>query len=295
MSEKWTNLLQLAGVKILQFFRRVARFPADRLTKKLFLAAYEASDDAYWRHHATQFEWRSLDGIIEYSPDLLLVPGEREASIYLIAVRATSNTDLERVAIKLKMKKSGVIHQQEITQNQLYGTPVRKALTAIPLKAQSSNVADWHRLGDVYIRLAEAVDRDGVDLVKGKKIAHIFPSTGTGSVPHRQVERWGQYWDVDQINFEKENIKTRCYRELVQSARQLGRPLTMRRTAYRLLTSQLGLALTFWSQNLLSGEGIRASIAEAEANGRPIRVEMSKTATALGGTAQPDVSTEAGS
>ena len=293
--ETWAHLLRLGGFTILRILRRVVRAPADRLTRKLFLAAYEASDDAYWRHHATQCEWRSLDGIIEYSPDLLAVPSEQAAPVYLIAIRATSNTDLERVAIKVKAKKSGIIHQQEITQHQLRGTPVRKALTAIPLKPKSSKVAGWHRLGDIYIKLAQAVDCDGVDLVKGKKIANIFPSTSTDSVPHCQVERWGQYWNIDEINVEKENIKTRCYRELVQSAKQLGRPLTMRRTAYRLLTSQLGLTLTFWSQNLWNAEGVRASIARAEANDLPILSEKSQTATASRGTAHPDASTEAGS
>jgi hypothetical protein len=141
----------------------------------------------------------------------------------------------------------------------------------------------------------EAVDRDGVDLVKSKKIANIFPSTSADSVPHRQVERWGQYWNIDEINVEKDNIKMRCYRELVQSARQLGRPLTMRRTAYRLLTSHLGLALTFWSQNLWNAKGIRASIAQAEAGERPMHSEKGKAAMAPQHTAYPAASNEAGS
>ncbi len=293
MSETWTHRLRLGGLKILRILRRVAQAPADRLTKKLFLAAYEASDDAYWRRHATQCEWRSLGGIIEYSPDLLAVPSERAAPVYLIAIRATSNTYLERVAIKVKAKKSGVIHQQEITQNQLCGTPVRKALTAIPLKPKSSKGADWHKLGDLYIKL---VGGRGLTMASiwsnGKKIADIFPSTGTDSAPHRQVERWGQYWNIDEINVEKENIKTRCYRELVQSAKQLGRPLTMRRTAYRLLTSHLGLTLTFWSENLWNAEGIRTSIGQAEANDRPIPREKSKTAAVSQNTVRPDASTE---
>jgi len=295
VSETWTHRFQLGGLTILRILRRVAQGPADRLTKKLFLAAYEASDDAYWRRNATQLEWRSLGGIIEFSPDLLAVSSERAAPAYLIAIRATSNTDLERVVIRVKAKKAGIIHQQEITQDQLCSTPVRKALNAIPLKPKSSKAADWYKLGDIYIKLAAAADRDGVDLVKGKKIANIFPSTCTDSVPHSQVERWGQYWNVDEINVEKENIKTRCYRELVQSARQLGRPLMMRRTAYRLLTSRLGLALTFWSQNLWNAEGIRAPIAQAEANDRPIRSEQSRTATPSRIAVHPDASTEVGS
>ena len=272
-SEITTHRLQPVGLKIFRILRRVVQTPIDRVTKKLFLAAYEASDDAHWQRHATRCEWRSLDGIIEYCPDFLAVPSERGDPVYLIAIRASSKTDLERVQVKVKAKKSGIIYQHEIRQNQLCSTPVRKALTAIPLKPKSSQLSDWHNLGDIYIRLAEAVDCDGVSLVNGKKIANIFASTSTDSVPHSQVQHWGQYWNVDEINVEKENIKTRCYRELVQSAKQLGRPLTMRRAAYRLLTSHLGLALTFWSQNLWNAEGIKASIAQAEADDRPIRSE----------------------
>lgn len=295
VSETWAHRLLPGGLKILRILRRVAQAPADRLMKKLFLEAYEAADDAYWRCHATQCEWRSLDGIIEYSPDLLAMPGEQAAPVYLMAIRATTNAGLKRVAIKVKAKKSGIIHQQQITQKQLCGTPVRKALTAIPLKPKSSKAAGRKMLGDIYIRLVEAVDCDGVDLVKSRKIASIFPSTSADSVPHRQVERWGQYWNIDEINAEKDNIKIRCYREWVQSARQLGRPLTMRRTVYRLLTSHFGLALTFWSRNLWNARGIRASITQAEADDRPISSEKSKAAMASQNTAYPAASTEVGS
>ena len=111
---------------------------------------------------------------------------------------------------------------------------------------------------------------DGADLAKGKKIAFIFRSTGTDAVLHNQVERWGEYWNIDEINVEKENIKTHWYRKLVQSARKLGRPLTMRRTVYRLLTNHFGLNLIFWSQNLWNAKGIRTSIAQAEAVDWPI-------------------------
>jgi hypothetical protein len=279
-SETWKHYLELGCLKILHHLRRASQFPADLLTKKLFLAAYEASDDAYWRNHETQCEWRSLNGIIEYTPDLLAVTGEQATPTYLIAIRASSDTYLERVVIKVKAKKSGVIHQQEITQSQLYGTPVCKALTAIPLKPKSSKGGDWQKLGDLYIKLAEAVDCDGVDLVKGKKIADIFASTSTDIVAHCQVERWGQYWNTDEINVEKENIRTGYYRELVQSAKKLGRPLTMRRMAYRLLTSPLGLTLTFWSENLWSAKGIRDSVAQTDVNGRLIRHKNSKAMTA---------------
>ena len=59
----------------------------------------------------------------------------------------------------------------------------------------------------------------------------------------------------------KDDIKARYYRELVHSARKLGRPLALRKLAYRLLTGKLGLSLVFWSQNLWDAKGMRASIA----------------------------------
>lgn len=263
---------------LIRILSRSAQVPADWLTKKLLLSAYEASDDAYWRRQATQCEWRSLGGIVEYSPDLLAVPRDQASPVYLITIRSTANVDLRRVKIKVKAKKSGIIHQQGITQHQLSSTPVRKGLSAIPLKPKSSKTDDWHELGDIYIKLTEAVTDDGTDLVEGKKIADIFKSTGTNSPPGCQVERWGQYWNVDEINAEKENIKTRYYRDLVQSARQLGRPLTVRRAAYRLLTGRLGLSLTFWSQNLWNAECFRASITQAEAGDRPTSTARPRTA-----------------
>ena len=122
--ETWKHRLGRGAVKIGRMLRRVAQAAADRWTKKLFLAAYEAADDTYWQRHAPECEWRSLGGIIEYSPDLLAVPRDQAPPIYLIAIRANSNTDLERVTIKVKVKKFGVIHQQEITQKQLCGIPV---------------------------------------------------------------------------------------------------------------------------------------------------------------------------
>ncbi len=265
-----TQRLKREKLRILRHLRRIAQSVADVVTRRLFLAAYEVSDDAYWRNCATRHEWRSLGGIIEFSPDFLAVSDERSTPVYLMSIRAASNTDLKRVSIKVKAKKSGVIHEHQITQDSLCGVPVRKALSSIPLKPKSSKGADWHKLGDIYIKLSEAIDSDGVDLVKGKKIADIFPSTGTDSAPHSQVERWGQYWNIDAINVRKDDIKTRYYRELVQSARQLGRPLTLRRMGYRLLTGRLGLAVAFWSQNLWNAEDLRISISRAEADGRLI-------------------------
>ena len=208
------------------------------------------------------------------------VLGARAAPVYLISIRAASNVRLEQVTIKVKVKKSGFIHQQEITQRHLCDTPVRKALTSIPLKPKLSEGVDRLRLGDIYIRLSKAVDSEGVDMTKGKKIADIFPATGTNSGPHNQVENWGQHWNIEAINLYKDDIKARYYRELVHAARKLGRPLTMRKLAYRLVTGNLGLNLVFWSQNLWDAKGLRASIARAETPERPMGNAKRRTATA---------------
>lgn len=267
---RWIHHLQLHGLKIVELLRCVTQEVADSLTKKLFLAAYEASDNVYWQHHANQCEWRSLDGIIEYCPDLLAVCCKSETPHFLIAIRAMAKVPLNRVVIKVKAKKSGIIHEQKITHDHLCTIPIRKALTAIPLKQTSSKGADRNNLGILYIKLAQALDHNGTDLVKGRKVAQIFPPSRTESTPRRQVESWGQYWNTDAIILEKERIKARYYRELVQSAKSLGRPLRMRRLFYRLLSSDLGLTLTFWAENLWDAKGIRNSIAQAQGYDRPI-------------------------
>jgi hypothetical protein len=287
--------LQGIGLKVLRYFGSAAKAAADSLTKKLFLATYEASDDAFWRHHAGEYEWRKLGGIIEYTPDLLAMPGEQDEPVYALTIRATSGMNLQRVAIKVKKKQSGIIHEQKISQERLCSVPVRKALDAIPLKSKRSRNTAPNRLGDLYIKLEIAVNDQGVDLVKGRKIAEIFGSKKTDSAHHDQVARWGQYWNVDLINSEKESIKTRCYRELVQSARNLGRPLTMRRMAYRVLTSQIGLILTFWSQNLFKADGIRASIAQADSTDRQNDGQRGRAASVIRNAAHPDRSIGGGS
>jgi len=218
--------------------------------------------------------------MIEYCPDVLAVCGESGTTEYLIAIRATAKLHLDRVAIKVKARKSGIIHEQEITQDHLCAIPVRKALTAIPLKPESSKGADRRKLEILYIKLAEAVDHNGIDLVEGRKIAQIFPSTVTDSAPLGHVESWGQYWNTDAIIREKENIKARYYRQLVQSAKNLGRPLTLRRLLYRLFSSDLGLTLTFWAENLWDAQGIRNSIAQAQVDDRPMPRSESGTVPA---------------
>ena len=239
----------------------VAQKAADYVTKKFLLSAYETSDDAYWQRHGTRSGWQSLGGIIEYLPHFLAITDEGDRPVYLFMLRAAPNLDLKRVKIKIKVRKAGEIHEQTICVDRLGRVPVRKALDEIPLRPKPSS-KQGRKLGNVYIKLVEALDGDGVDLVAGAKIASIFSPGRIESANHRFAKRWGQYWNVDEINIEKNDFKTHCYRRLVQSAGQLWRPLRGRRVAYSIMTSDLGLSVAFWSQNLFDAKGLRASMSD---------------------------------
>ena len=235
-------------------------------TKKLFLSAYQASDDAHWQRQGTHGSWQSLGGVVEYLPDFLAITQDEEDPVYLLTLRAAPNVDLKRVTVRIKASKAGGIHQQDISVDRLCSIPVRKAITEIPLKPKRSNTTQGHKLGNVYIKLVEAVDNNGFDWVKGRKVAEIFSPTYMGSAHHRYAKRWGRYWNIDEINLAKHQLKTGYYRKLVQSAGQLWRPLRGRRVAYSILASDYGLCLAFWSRNLFGAKGIHASIEQDDHN-----------------------------
>ena len=235
------------------------------LTRRLFLEAYEVSDDTFWRQQAEPHRWRSLGGLVEFADDFLAVAQEEDESVYLATFRAAAHADLKCVVLKIKVKKHGAIHEQRIHLDRLTTVPVRKALDGLPLRPKRAKSNRGAKLGDVYIKLVTAIDSDGVDLVGQQKIATIFGPTCTFSSVHRYARRWGQYWNVDEINRAKQLIKNDWYRRLVQSVGQLWRPLRLRRTAYWLLTNPLALSVTFWSHNLLHARGLRAFIVAREA------------------------------
>ena len=230
------------------------------LARKLFLPAYKASDERYWQRRLSECQWRSLGNIIEYSPDFFSATGKGKYPVLLIAIRSKTDTHLKRLTIKVKAKKSGVLYSQSIRQSHLDRVPVRKAVTVLPLQSQEQNATGRHKLGDFYIKLEEAVDGSGVDLINGKKIAEIFSASVEDAGVENDVRFLDQYWNVDAIDHEKENIRTHHYRRLVHSARQNGRSLALRRMAYRLVSSRLGLSLAFWHQNLGSAGRMRESM-----------------------------------
>ncbi|MDJ0740339.1 MAG: hypothetical protein QNJ91_11510 [Gammaproteobacteria bacterium] len=235
----------------------------DPLGKQLCLATFRASDDAFWRRQARQRDWRRLGGIVEYTPELLAVTTRDGSTAYVAAFRAPARVMLKRVVIRVKTKKGDTIHQQSITLKGLGRNPVCMALTAIPAPSKPREDSGWHRLGDVYIKLVEAVHDNGTDLVGGNKIAEIFAASCGRTDAHGLTERWGRYWNIDAIRREKEDLSAAYYRDLVLEPRRDKRPLKLRRLAYRLVSSSTGLSLAFWSRNLGHAAGLRASLARA--------------------------------
>jgi len=243
---------------------RVTHRIAEGLARHVLMRAYEVSDDFYWRRYEAPQRWHDLAGIVEYSPDFLAVTRDGAEPVYLLTLRAASNAVLRRVRIRLKVKKGGCIHQEELTVDRLDSVPVRQALMEIPLKPKRLKRTKGVKLGDVYIKLVEATDSDGADLIRGRKIATIFGPTCTVSALDHYEQRWGQYWNIDQMTLARQLIKNLWYRRIVQSAGQLWRPLRLRRALYWLLTNPAALAVQFWAGNLRSARGLQRQIREVE-------------------------------
>jgi len=227
--------------------------------QRLFLAAYEASNTAHWRYYSAQAGWQDLGGILEFSTEFL-VTREKGELVYLMAFRADPERPLRRVTISVKARKSGVIHQEYIRIEGLDGMPVRKALTAIPLNRQPGSEIYGHRSGHLYIRLVEAVDADGVDLVSGDRVSVRVRPVCVDAGNHLYALRWGQYWNVDAIDLQKNALKSYWFRRTVKSAGRLWRPLRFRRALFRLLTNDVSLSVAFWSKNLFDASGLRESL-----------------------------------
>lgn len=233
---------------------------ASWVTRQFFESAYRLSDDAYWHQNPGSPRWQSLGELLDFSVDFLAITQEGEKPVYLLTVRSGSHALLRRVTLKVKVKKRGRLYQQTIKVDNLDFIPVRKALNGIPLRPKRAQSAKGVRLGDVYIKLVEAIDADGDDLVMGQKFATIFGATCTVAAFSQYERRWGQYWNVDQINLAKQHIKNLWYRRLVQSAGQLWRPLRLRRLLYWLLSDPLSLSISFWSSNLFTAGGMAEQV-----------------------------------
>ena len=234
--------------------------PVDWLTKSLFLSAYEASDAFFWRQHGSHGRWRDLGGLLEYDPKFIAVTPAGASPDCLISLRATDCVTFKRIVLMIKVKRSGVIIEEMLCLENLGSQPVRKALSIVSQRPNRPSGGQAVKFGEVYIKLVEAIDGEGADLANGKKIGDIFRPTCTDSPYQPYVKRWDQYWNIEEFNAEKQKLKNLWFQKLVKPAGQLGRPLTARRTVFRLLTNELALSLKFWSQNLINARQIRGSL-----------------------------------
>jgi hypothetical protein len=238
----------------------IFRRPLDWLTKRLFLSAYEASDAFFWRHHGSHGRWRDLGGLLEYDPKFISLKPTGAPAVCLVSLRATGGATFKRVVLMIKVKRSGVILQERLCLDGLGSQPVRKALSIVSQRPDRPSGNPTRKLGEVYIKLVEAIDGEGADLANGKKIGEIFRPTCTDSPYQPYVRRWNRFWNIEEFNAEKQKLKNLWFQRLVKPAGQLGRPLTARRTVFRLLTNELALSLQFWSQNLSHARQLRGSL-----------------------------------
>mgnify|MGYP001551884007 FL=1 len=239
---------------------RILKWPVDWLTKRLFLSAYQASDAFFWRHHGSHGRWRDLGGLLEYDPKFIALTPTGAPAVCLISLRAKAGVTFRRAVLIIKVKRSGVILQETLRLEHLGSQPVRKALSIVSQRPNRHSGNPTRKFGEVYIKLVEAIDGEGADLANGKKIGEIFRPTCTDSRYQPYVKRWDQYWNIEEFNAEKQKLKNLWFQRLVKPAGQLGRPLTARRTVFRLLTNELALSLKFWSQNLFHARQLRGSL-----------------------------------
>ena len=254
---------RLPGTPMFEYQRsdNIIQKTADWITKRVFLDAFIASDEVAWQRDDAAHAWCALGRCVEYSKAFVAIANDARPPVYLAMFKAAVGFRLRRVTVKIKVKQAGVIHEQCITLDDLGRRPVRKALDEIPLKPKRATSKQGTKLGDVYLKLVSAIDEDGVELVQGRKVATIFSPICTVSSLHQYAVRWGQYWNVDEIERAKQLEKNRLYQCLVQSAGQLWRPLRLRRLAFYGLTNPVALSLAFWSRNLVAARELRALLA----------------------------------
>jgi hypothetical protein len=114
--------------------------------------------------------------------------------------------------------------------------------------------------GSLYIKLLEAVDANGRRVAKLKMPSEIFRPAWTETPPFDLKERWGQCWNMELMEKDRQRLMNQWYSKLVKPAGQLWRPLTFRRALYALMTKGPAMSLAFWSRNIVCAKGLRASV-----------------------------------
>ena len=234
------------------------------LSQRLFLAAYDASNDYYWQRQGAQAGWRRLGGLIECNAHLFGVFSNAGVPNYLLAIRAVPGTPLKRVEIVVKAKNSLTSRKARIVIEDLGKVPATCELPSLPPPVVPLNGNAVEPYETIHLLLVEAVSERGAHLAMGKKIMGRLTPAYRESLTEEFVARWGRYWHVGLINEEKQRLKSHLFGKIVLPAGQLWRPLTIRRSIFNLLTNELALSLAFWSRNLVNARQMRNALLTGE-------------------------------
>jgi len=237
-------------------------------TKKLFLSAYQASDEYYWQHNGLGVSWRPLGPHLEYDTHLASIFSNEKTPLSYISIRAREGVVFKKATVKFAAKGHVVSYQDTIVLYDIGQTPIIKALPSIPLKSL------WVARGgirspyeDVKIEVIDLYGADGTNLAEGRRIADSFAPTYTEILNSEFVERWGYWWNVDEINWQKQQGRESIYMKFLFHIDRPWHPLQAwhpRRVLFMVLANKFSLSLIFWSQNLIHGKKIRNAIAKEQ-------------------------------
>jgi hypothetical protein len=225
---------------------RIAQRLGRHLMRRLYEPTYAAADARYWQGRPDLRVWDRLGDHIEMARELVAVELSDGGPVYLLSLRGTGDRVLRGVALKLKVKKRGELFTQTIEVGRLGVQPLHIALTDIPLRPKRLEHNRNSRLGDLYVKLVDAIDPELGSLVDGRRIATILHPSCSVAVADHFVQRWGRCWNIDAIERVQAQVRVSWYHRIVQSAGQLWRPLRARRLLYHLLANPLALTVQFW-------------------------------------------------
>lgn len=233
--------------------------PIGWVTKKLFYEAYKASHDCALRRYRLGSHWKKLGEHVEYDTFLNFIRSNEDHS--LMAVRSTDEKGLRKVKINIKVNGSGVDYQDTIEIFNLGNEPTMKMLPNIPKKelwVEDDGI--YSRYKDVYTEIVELVDQNGENLLFGEVRDH-FKITHTECLNYKIVYRWGRYWNLDELEFEKNNLALK-YEKYLIFPYCYGEPRYFAKWYFQFHASSLVVAAKFWSRNLICGKQIKRAIAE---------------------------------
>jgi len=237
--------------------------PIEWAAQKLFLNAYQASDEYYWQLNKIGASWKNIGNDIEYDTYLATIFSNGLPPLSYIAIRSSSSL-YKKITLKLEAEGPFATYQEIIIIHNLNEKPVIKALPSIPLKSMwVARGGIMIPYGRVHIEVIEQINNKNQDVLEGKKIEDYFNPSYTEILNSEFVKRWGYYWNVDEINWQKQYMKDYFYMMLIFSAGHPWKSLNSfnpRFILFKILTNKLSLSIAFWSKNLIYGKQIRDSI-----------------------------------